>query len=128
MEYLTFDQIEIGRDLLPVEHLVTAEEVAMFREASMDESTPPDVAPLMLAASYVRRVYESMPSPPGGIHAKQQYTFHAPVRVGDRLTTSGTVGDKYVKRERNYVIVDSLTHNQDGVLVTTARATRIWAR
>lgn len=128
MEFLTFAEIEIGRTLTPVEHLVTAEEVEMFRTATMDTSTPTDLAPLMLAASYVRRVYESMPSPPGGIHAKQQYTFHAPVRVGDRLTTVGEVGDTYVKRERNYVIVDSVTRNQEGALVATARATRIWAR
>lgn len=133
-DYLRFDELEVGHVLPPVEYEVTPEVVALYRRATLDDATPvPEdpttraAAPLTFAAAYMRTVYQSLPNPPGGIHAKQRYVFHAPVFPGDVLTTSGRITDLYVKRDNKYVIVESTTANQDGQVVTSAWATRIWA-
>ena len=133
MSYLKFDELETGRELPPVEYQVTRDHIDLCRRATLDEDTPRqdadgrEIAPLSLAAAYMRRVYQSLPNPPGGIHAKQRYAFHRPVHADDVLTTSGRIVDKYVKRGNKYVIVESTSVNQRGELVTSAWATRIWA-
>lgn len=65
--------------------------------------------------------------PPGGVHAKQQLQFHAPIYVGDTLRTNLKVRNKYWRKDRRYVEFDTTTLNQDGVVVATGLRTTIWA-
>lgn len=65
--------------------------------------------------------------PPGGVHAKQGLSFHAPIYAGDALTTSLKVRSKYIKRERRYVELETETVNQHGTLVCSGLRTTIWA-
>ena len=137
MSYLRYDELEIGRTLEPVTYEVTEEAIDLWRRATLDDLTPRvavdaqgrerSVAPLTLANAYVRMVYRSLPNPPGGIHAKQRYVFHRPVFAGDRLTTTAHIEDLYIKRDNRYVIIACRTVAQDGHLVTSSWATRIWA-
>ena len=86
------------------------------------------VAPPMLAAVYVIDALRTRVGPPGGIHAKQQFKFHRPAKVGETLYTSANVHRLYQKKERNYVEMITETRNQHGDLITSGLITRIWGK
>jgi 3-hydroxybutyryl-CoA dehydratase len=138
-DYVLYEDLEVGQELPPAVFRITDEVIDSYTEATGDDSpvysregsTEPGtrrLAPPTLAAVYVRPVLMSMPSPPGGIHAKQRYEFHRPVFSGDVLVTQARILDKYLKKARRYVVMETMTTNQDGEIVTTGRMVRIWAR
>ena len=62
------------------------------------------------------------------LHIEYDATYHAPIRVGERLRVKGTVVDRYVKRGREYVITDiDLRRASDDELLIAYRDTVILA-
>ena len=57
-----------------------------------------------------------------GPHARIHYEYHArhhsPAFVGERLTVSGRIGDRYVTRGRTYLLYEMEVRAADGRLVT----------
>ena len=82
----------------------------------------------MIAAVYLVDLLKARLSPPGGIHAKQAIRFHRTVKIGDRLSLQGRVIEKYVRKERPYVVSDFEARTADGELVSSGRITSIWGR
>lgn len=138
-EYVLYDDLEVGQEFPPVEFRVTDDVIDRYIEATEDgsplysregstESGSRRPAPPTLAAVYIRPALMTVPSPPGGIHARQRYEFHCPVFSGDVLVTKTRILDKYLKKEWKYVVMETITTNQDGQPVTTGRMVRIWAK
>ena len=128
---VTFDELQIGQELAPVSFEISSAVVEKYLIATGDASTPrtdPQVVPPVMTAIVVRRTTERLVSPPGGIHAKQHYRFRAPMHAGDVVTTDAVIADKYVKKGRQYVVIESRTRRGDGELAVTGRTTRIWAQ
>ena len=48
-----------------------------------------------------------------GLHAKMQFEFVEPVRVGMRVRSYGKVIDKYEKRGRHYMVTEFAIKNED---------------
>lgn len=65
--------------------------------------------------------------PQGSIHVRQAITIYQPALLGDRLTTTVTIADKYEKKGRKYVTYRSTVVNQRGELVCTSDYTNILA-
>ena len=82
----------------------------------------------MVAAVYLIDLLKARGSPPGGIHAKQAIRFHRALAVGDRLSLQGRVVDKYVRKERPYVVSDFEAHDADGELCPAAGSPRSGGR
>jgi acyl dehydratase len=63
----------------------------------------------------------------GGIvlHGEQEFTYHQPVMVGDRIQSEGKVVDLYEKpagdKTMTFLVTENEYRNQDGDLVLTAR-------
>lgn len=59
------------------------------------------------------------------LHGEEEFVYHAPVLVGDRVTSEGKVVDLYEKRsgERTmtFLVTENEYRNQRGELVLTAR-------
>ena len=135
-EYVKYDALEVGAVFPdpPAMFRVTDAVVDLYLAATADDNpvharTGGDIArpaPPTLAAVYIRGALMALPAPPGGVHAKQRFTFHRPARVGDTLGTTVRIVEKYVKKGHNYVIMETTTQNQHGDTVTTGRMTRIW--
>lgn len=135
-----FNDVEVGLEYpdTPVEFKVTAEVVDKYLSATFDsaseykpESTAADgqrPVPPTLAAVYMMEAMLMLKSPPGGVHAKQKFAFHKPACVGDTLSTKVRILDKYQKKGRNYVIMQTTTTNQASEPVTTGTITRIWGK
>jgi acyl dehydratase len=63
----------------------------------------------------------------GGIvlHGEQEFEYHEPVVVGDRISSEGKVVDLYEKqtgdRTMTFLVTENQYRNQDGDLVLTSR-------
>lgn len=136
-DFETFDDVQVGYTDPPVSGTLAREQVAQFVDA-VEETNPlfwddeaaersewgGIIAPCTASQLYGR--YEGPHKvPAGSVHAKQYYAFHHPARVGDTLTSKTTIVDKYIKRERRYVVKETVSTNQDGQVICIARVTTI---
>lgn len=137
-----FDDLQPGQEWGTADWQATPEACRAWRDATGDHSdiyedgevarksvygrpiVPPGLAFIYLSDCIQDLLREK---PPGGVHAKQQLSFHLPVHPGDTLTTSLKVKDKYIKRERKYVEFETVTVNQHGQKVISGLRISIWA-
>ena len=82
----------------------------------------------MIASVYLINLLLARGSPPGGIHAKQAIQFHRPIDVGESLSIQGKVVEKFIRKERPYVVADFETRGEDCSLVSCGRVMSIWGR
>lgn len=139
-DLLTYDSVEVGTEFPPYVYRLSEETVKDYVRAIQDRHplfNDPDyaqrlgyrgvVAPPTTAAIYATRAHkQSRKLPPGGIHAKQMFRFLRPVYPGDTLISTARVVDKYIKKEKRYVVIEVETRNQDGDKVVVSRSTGIW--
>lgn len=138
-DFATFEEVLVGHADEPVSSTLAREQVDKY-VAAVEEKNPlfcdEDaakksewgglIAPPTGATMYGRKAGGGPRKvPAGGVHAKQYYEFHHPARVGDTLTCQTTIIDKYIKRERKYVVQETVTRNQDGQIICVARGTSI---
>jgi acyl dehydratase len=133
-EYRHYDEVAVG-DVFPAEPLrfmVTREKVASFLQATGNRNpayaSGTGQAPSMMAAIYLIELLRHRKSPPGGIHAKQAIRFHRPLAVNETLLLQGWVVEKYLRKERPYVVSDFEARGDDGELVASGRVTSIWGK
>jgi acyl dehydratase len=141
-ELLTYDSVEIGTEFPVYVYKLTEETVRRYCEAIEDphplfndeeyakkEGYKTVVAPPTIAAIYALRAHKQKRKlPPGGIHAKQKFCFLRPVYPGDVLYCRAKVVDKYIKKDRKYVVIEVETKNQSGETVVISTSTGIWPK
>lgn len=129
---LTYDAIQPGQALGPVEHEVTAEMVRDYGIATGDPGPGPGEDGEPLAPPAMVTIFStallgdaSVNRPSGGIHAKQAYRFLAPLRVGSRVTTRGRVLEKFIRNGRKTIVYEAITCDERGVEVARCIVTSI---
>jgi hypothetical protein len=124
---VTFDEIEVGRQLGTITETVTAELASRLAgpigEAVETEVAPPAIFPVLFLKA-LRRSLGGIPN--GGVLAKQEFEFGAPLPVGSEVEIDTWVSDKYVRRERPYVIVEFKVRDGTGAQVLTGRKIIMW--
>ena len=132
--YRRYDEVTVG-DVYPPEPLtfdISATVVEGFLSATGNQSAlyapGRGRAPSMVASVYLIDLLMARRSPPGGIHAKQAIRFHRAVQVGETLSIQGRVVEKYVRKERPYVVSTFEARGADGTLVSSGRITSIWGK
>jgi len=137
-----YDDMVVGREFKPYEYTMTKETIRKYAEAIADKNPLYNdeeaakespygsiIAPPTSAAIYSISAYKTEgKTPPGGIHARQKFEFVKPVLPGDRLEIIARVKDKFIKKERKYVILDVTTTNQKGEVVVRSEMTAIWSQ
>lgn len=135
-QYRRYEEVAVG-DVYPAAPLtfaVSAEKVDAFLAATGNdgalykEQGSKRRAPSMIASVYLIDLLMARRSPPGGIHAKQAIRFHRALAVGETLSIQAKVVDKYVRKERPYVVSDFEARGTDGSLVSSGRVTSIWGQ
>jgi acyl dehydratase len=58
---------------------------------------------------------------PGTINAGQQWFYNAPARPGDTIRMVGRALDKFIKKERLFVIHDNVFYNQHDQVICSGR-------
>lgn len=132
--YRRYEAVSVG-DVFPPDPLrfqVAPDIVEGFLSATGNDDPryagPSRLAPSMIASVYLIDLLAARQSPPGGIHAKQAIRFHRVVKVDETLSIQATVVEKYVRKERPYVVSDFEARGEDGSLVATGRVTSIWGK
>lgn len=132
-----YDAVQVGDTFppVPLAFSIDADVVDAFLVATGDQGAFYGVgdngmrrAPSMIAAVYLVSLLTARRSPPGGIHAKQAVRFHRALSVGETLTIQARVVEKYVRKERPYVVADFQAHGADGGLAASGRVTSIWGK
>lgn len=133
-DYRRYAEVAVG-DVFPPDplHFCVAPEVVEGFLAATDNDDAiygnhSRRAPSMIASVYLIDLLAARRSPPGGIHAKQAIRFHRSVEVGETLSIQAKVVEKYVRKERPYVVSDFEARGDDGSLVASGRITSIWGR
>jgi acyl dehydratase len=140
---LKYADLEIGAEYGPFSWKAKSKVVDKYLEA-VDDDYPAyhnveeaqklgyenKVAPPTLSAIYFLDAYDkAFPTrPPGGIHVKQIFEFYDPPSPDDTLVTNLKIADKYTKRDRFYIKVESITKKENGTLVSEGEMTVIWAK
>jgi 3-hydroxybutyryl-CoA dehydratase len=135
-DFQRYADVDVG-DVYPTEPLVfhvSAEIVDGFLAATGNDggfyqaSQGTRRAPSMIASVYLINLLMARRSPPGGIHAKQAIRFHAPINVGEALKIQGRVVEKYIRKDRSYVVSDFEVRTSKDVIAATGLVTSIWGK
>ena len=60
-----------------------------------------------------------------GLHAKMQFEFLEPIRVGMRVRSRGRVIDKYVRRGKQYMVTEYVTEDEAGTPLVRGQFTQM---
>ncbi len=124
---VTFDELEEGQVLGTVTEPVSAEMagslIAEIGAPGEAEVAPPAVFPVLFLKA-LRRTLGGIPN--GGVLAKYELRFGAPLETGSEVTIETSIAEKYVRRERPYVVVQFAIDGPDGERALTGLKTIMW--
>lgn len=120
----------VGTQLDPVPFRVTGDAVRAYCEATghpqmAGSEADQSPAPPTLASVYTYGLVAQLRAKEGAILAGQSFRFLQPVREGDELRTDGVIIERFEKRGRQFMVLETETRNQQGDLVCSGRLTRI---
>jgi acyl dehydratase len=139
---LLYEDLPLGKEFPALEYPVTEELVDKFIGATRDDNPlykdsehcrkqgyAAALAPSGLAGIFGRLSYlQHHRMPPGGILAKQEMEFLGPFYVGETLTVRARVAERFIKKEKNFVTIESVAERPDGERVAVIRVTAIWPK
>ena len=93
-----------------------------MHQPCFQEGANPIAPPTLVHLDKLRLYRHACPGgtgPDARVHYEYDATIHAPVLAGTRLSVKGTVTDRYVKRGRDYVIleIDMRAADDDRLLI-----------
>jgi len=118
------DSVTVGKDLGGHDYEITPKQVAIY-EAGTEDRNPSyrEIAPALLFHSECYMFLQDwyLPNLIGNLHAKQEWELFAPARVGDRVHTRAFVAERYRRRNREYVVCETLVFAADGAVRVRGR-------
>jgi acyl dehydratase len=117
---ISYEDVTVGEEFMSDDFLIKPEDVDTFAYAVDDhnpwyfEDSPlggPIVHPTLLG-NQALLMRHSKYIVPAGLHAKMQFEFLEPMRVGMRVRSHGKVIDKYERRGRHYMVTQFETRDE----------------
>ena len=118
LKQFDYDQVKIGEELGSYEYLLTQEMLDNFR-ASIDD--PEGCFPTLAVkhdATALAMVYDDTT---GGVNAGNQVEFFNPPVPGKKIQVTGRVADKYMRRDKPYLVIEATAVDEDGRLLEKLR-------
>ena len=133
----TFEAMEVGEELGPIELVVDDHAIKSFA-FTVDDYHPwflggespfgGRVAHAAILVPWLLRLLNTRydPNTEVGLHQKEEIWFDSPVRLGERVILTGSFTDKYVKRDKGYIVTDAEARSlDDGRLLVRHRCIEI---
>lgn len=117
-EFKVWESIPVGDDLGTLDYVLTEQMVSDYRRVvDNPHAAYPTVAARHPANLFYRK-YASVMRVPNMGHDSEY--FNPPV-AGKRITITGRVADKYIRRGHAYLIVEATAVDEDGRLIERSR-------
>jgi len=131
---ISYDALQVGEEFVSEDLLIKPENVEAFA-FSIDDQNPwyfketpfgGSIAPPVIIGNQALRLRNSRYIVMAGLHAKMQFEFIEPLRVGIRVRSYGKIIDKYEKRGRQYMVTEFITKDEDtGEVLTRGQFTQM---
>ena len=129
----SYETIKIGEDLGTEEIVITDDLIRTYTHAIETdhpwyfEDSPfgGRIVPPTIFDNETLRLLDSKYARFGSIHAKQAWEFKNPVRPGMKCRISVRVIDKYIKRDRGYIVMEMVATDENGVEICRGRHTSL---
>ena len=127
---LTLDALEVGEEFISDDHLVIPADIEAHSFAVEDDHPwlADGMAPPTLMANQALHLRHSKYIVHAGLHAKMEFNFVEPIRLGMRVRTRGTVIDKYERRGKPYMVTEFTTEDEAGTVLVRGRFTQMLFR
>jgi hypothetical protein len=124
---ILYDDVAIGERKGPYVERVTADLAARLSEEIGRPHPVRHAPPAVFPVLFLRAVRRSMGGiPAGSVLAKQEVELGEPVPVDSDLHITSWVGEKYVRRERPYVVIEFDVRRSDDGPAATGRKIIVW--
>ncbi len=130
-EKSSWEALPIGLQMGPLEIVLDNKTVKERADLVQWENREPlDILgfapPGITIANHALMKFTAWPDLRASIWAKSEHEFLRPMKVGNRIYIRGKIVDKYVKRNRNYVVADYETVDEDGEVLMRSRETAVY--
>jgi hypothetical protein len=113
-----WDEIPVGEDLGAMEYILTAEMIADYRRVVGNPNAAYPTVAARHPANLFYRKYKPLMRVPNTGHDSQY--FNPPI-PGKKLIVTAMIADKYIRREKKYIIVEAKAVDEDGRLIEISR-------
>ena len=126
-----WEALPIGLEMGPLEIVLDNETIKKRVELVQWENREPldkfsVTPPGITIANHARMKFMAWPDLRASIWAKSEHEFLKPMKVGSRIFIRGKIVEKYVKRDRNYVVADYETVDEAGEVLMKSRETAVY--
>ena len=115
---LKYDELVIGEQLGSFEYVLTQEMLDDFRESVEDPEAPFPTLAVKHDGTSLNMVYKDTT---GGVNAGNEVEFFNPPIPGKKIMVTGRVTDKYVRRDKPYLVIEATATDEDGRLLERLR-------
>ena len=124
---LTLDTLQVGEEFVSDDHLVIPEDIEAHGFAVEDDHPwlAGGVAPPTLMANQALHLRHSKYIVHAGLHARMEFNFLEPIRLGMRVRTRGKVIDKYERRGEPYMVTEYVTEDETGRVLIRGQFTQM---
>ena len=109
-----YDKIEIGEELGSYEYVLTQQMLDNFRLSVDDPEAPFPTLAVKHDATAFNLVYEDNT---GGVNAGNEVEFFNPPIPGKTIKVTGRIADKYLRRDKPYMVIEATAVDEDGRLL-----------
>jgi acyl dehydratase len=123
-------EVYVGRDFGGFEFPIDGGVIENYIAATGDDNPSyrgdsplggPLAPALTIHSAAFRRRDWYLPNLFGNLHARQEWSGFAPIRPGDRLHSRAVIVDRYIRREREYVVNECLLLDAEGRIIQRSR-------
>ncbi|MCH7712250.1 MAG: hypothetical protein IIC99_01380 [Chloroflexi bacterium] len=115
---LKYDDLVIGEELGSFEYVLTQQMLDDFRESVEDPEAPFPTLAVKHDGTALNMVYYDTT---GGVNAGNEVEFFNPPIPGKKILVSGRIADKYVRRDKPYLVIEATATDEDGRLLERLR-------
>jgi len=103
-----YDDIVVGQTFPPQPLPVSADDVARFYRCLGEARPPPGIGTRVpsFLLNELRAMKNQMRFPPGVLHAQEQIEMFSSARLGEPLTTSISIANKYIRNDKRFIVID----------------------
>lgn len=126
-----FEDIPIGMELGPEE--IDMSEEAVRNRCDLVQWTDRKsfeelgiAPPGLTIVNHAKLKFKCLPANKSSIWAKSEHEFIRPFKVGGKVILRGKITEKYIKRERRYLVCEYETRDETGELLMRSRETGVY--